>query len=131
MKESRLKFYTESSNVEDDASLKKHASTPGLFSVEIFTNGEAQKVHDTSLFIDLTKRIVELEDEDSAVAVKVLKETTPVICFDGISTLQASFANEKIRILKVRARPTFSTINYKINRRRCLVLGEVVIFGER
>ena len=128
MKESRLKFYTESSNVED---VKKHASTPGLFSVEIFTNGEAQKVHDTSLFIDLTKRIVELEDEDSAVAVKVLKETTPVICFDGISTLQASFANEKIRILKVRTRPTFPTINYRINRCRSLVLDEVVIFGER
>ena len=77
LKQSRLKFYAESSKVEDDASLKNHASTPGLFSIDKFT-GEAQKVHDTSLFINLTNRIVELEDEDPVVAVKGLKGTAPV-----------------------------------------------------
>ena len=50
-------------------------------------------------------------------------------CFHGISILQASFANEKIRILKTKARPTFSTENYRINRCGSLVLVEVVFFG--
>ena len=49
-------------------------------------------------------------------------ENTTFLCFHGISILQASFANEKIRILKTKARPTFSTENCRINRCGSLVL---------